>query len=339
MAKVLVTGASGFIGSHLAAALVGRGDDVTCLVQKTSKIEGLKSLGVRLVYGDVTQPESLSAVVSGQDVVYHLAGLTMALTKRQFFRVNQGGMHNIAQACAAQGGPPVLLIVSSLAAVGPALDGRPKIESDPPKPVSDYGRSKRAGEQEAENFAGRVPITIVRPPIVLGQGDRLGLPMFRSVNRFGIHVVPNRRRHCFSLIHADDLVELMILAARRGKRLAPSGGNGLQAGQGYYFAACEEDVIYDDLGRLIGAALGRSRVFPLHVGKPAVWTVAAVMETVSQIRRRPLYLHIDKAREINAGSWICSPRKAVEDLGFSVKAPLADRLCQTAQWYRNEGWL
>ncbi len=241
---------------------------MTCLVRKTSQIEGLNRLGVRLVYGDVTQPESLMPAVAGQDIVYHLAGLTLALTKRQFFRVNQGGIRNIAQACAAQASPPVLLVVSSLAAAGPALDGRPKIESDPAEPVSAYGRSKRAGEQEAELFADRVPTTIVRPPIVLGERDHLGLPMFRSVNRFGIHVVPGLGRHRFSLIHAADLVELMILAAQRGKRLAPLGGNGSQAGQGYYFAACEEDVVYDDLGHLIGRVLGRRRVFPLHIAIP-----------------------------------------------------------------------
>ena len=339
MAKALVTGASGFIGSHLTAALVARGDEVTCLVQKTSQIDGLNRLGLRLVYGDVTQPESLMPAAAGQDIVYHLAGLTMALTKRQFFRVNQGGIRNMAQACAAQGSPPVLVVVSSLAAAGPALDGRPKSESDTAQPVSAYGWSKRAGELEAESFADRVPTTIVRPSIVLGERDHLGLPMFRSINRFGIHVVPGRGRHRFSLIHAADMAELMILAAQRGKRLAVLGRSGSQAGQGYYFAACEEDVVYDDLGHLIGAVLGRRRVFPLRVGKPTVWVVAAVVEAVSQIIRRPLYLHIDKAREITAGSWICSPHSAAVDLGFSVKAPLVERLRQTAEWYRSEGWL
>jgi nucleoside-diphosphate-sugar epimerase len=339
MAKVLVTGASGFIGQHLASALVARGEEVTCLVWKTSQLDSLHRLGVRLVHGDITEPEGLTAAVAGQEAVYHLAGLTLALRERHFFQVNQGGCRNIARACAAQPNPPVLLVVSSLAAAGPALDGRPKIESDPSLPVSAYGRSKRAGEREAESFADRVPTTIVRPPIVLGEGDRLGLPMFRSVDKFGVHLVPGLGRHRFSLIHVADLVELLILAAQRGKRLAPSGRNGSQGGQGYYFAACEEDVVYDDLGRLIGKVLGRRRVFPLHVANPVVWIVASAVEAVSQIRRRPLYMHIDKAREITAGSWICSPRRAVEDLGFSVKAPLVERLRQTARWYRKEGWL
>jgi nucleoside-diphosphate-sugar epimerase len=339
MAKVLVTGASGFIGSHLVSALVSRGDEVTCLVRTTSETDALNHLCVRLVYGDVTRPESLIPAVAGQKIVYHLAGLTLALTKNQFFRVNRDGCRNIARACAAQSDPPVLVTVSSLAAAGPSLDGRPKIESDPLHPVSNYGWSKLAGEREVELFADRVPTTIVRPPIVLGERDRLALPMFNSVDKFGIHFVPGFPRHRFSLIHADDLSELIILAAQRGKRLPPPNRNGSPCGQGRYFAACEEDLLYDDLGRLIGAVLGRRLVFPLHVANPVVWIIAGAVEAISQIGGRPLYMQLDKAREVTAGSWLCSHRAATKDLGFSVKIPLAERLRQTAQWYRSEGWL
>jgi len=339
MGRLLVTGASGFIGRHLVSALAAKGDEVTCLVRKSSRTAHLDCKGVRLAFGDVTEPESLPGAVSGQEIVYHLAGLTLALTNRQFFRVNQDGVRNICQACANQSNPPVLLAVSSLAAAGPAFNGRPIMESDPPLPVSAYGRSKRSGELEAESFAHRTPITIVRPPIVLGEGDRYGLSIFKSIDKFRIHLVPGRKRVKYSMIHAADLADLMILAARRGERLAPSRQEESRSGQGYYFAACEDDVAYDELGQLIGTALGRNRVALKHAAIPLVWTAAAVAEGVSQVTRRPLYMNFDKVREITAGSWICSPRKALEKLGFSVKATLAERLRQTAQWYRSEGWL
>jgi nucleoside-diphosphate-sugar epimerase len=339
MAKVLITGGSGFIGLHLALALAERGNEVTCLVRKTSSIADLRRMGVRLIQGDITDPACLLEAVAGQETVYHLAGCTVALTNRQFFQVNQGGSRNMVEACAIQSQPPVLVMVSSLAAAGPAVDRRPKIESDPSLPVSAYGRSKLAAEQELERYADRVPTTIVRPPIVLGEGDRMGLSMFWSIAKFGVHVVPGLGRNQFSVIHVADLVNLLMLAAQRGQRLPPRGRNGGRPGQGYYFVSCEEDPVYDELGRLIGKALGRRRVFPLHIAYPVVWIVAAGVEAVSQIERRPLYMHLDKAREVTAGSWICSNRAAVRDLGFSPQAPLIERLRQTVDWYRREGWL
>jgi nucleoside-diphosphate-sugar epimerase len=339
MAKVLVTGASGFVGKHLVAALTDRGDEITCLVRKSSRIDPTWKAGTRLVFGDVTNPDSLPPAVSGQDIVYHVAGCTQALAPRQFYRVNQRGVANVAQVCAGQTNPPVLVSVSSLAAAGPAIDDKPKIESDRSMPVSHYGHSKRAGERAAEAFADRVPITIVRPPIVLGEADRMGLPLFRSIARFAVHMVPGLNRRRFSLIHADDLVQLLILAAERGKRLPPHGRPESHGSQGYYFAACEEDPAYSDLGRMVAEAVGRHLVVIIPTATPMLWMVAVAGEAVSHLRQDPLFMNLDKAREITAGSWICSARAATEELGFSVGAPLLERLRQTAEWYRKEGWL
>jgi dihydroflavonol-4-reductase len=338
MAKVLVTGASGFIGTHLVAALAARGDQITCLVRKTSNVDSLQTLGAHLAYGDVTDADSLSAAVAGQQVVYHLAGRTMALKGRQFYEVNRRGVAQVAKACAGQQTPPVMVFVSSLAAAGPAVDGRPRVESDPPDPVSHYGRSKRSGEHAAESFAQRVPITVVRPPIVIGEGDRLGLPLFRSVMHFGVHLAPGYRPRRFSLIHADDLVRLLILAAERGRRLPPLGQCNQPAGQGYYFAACEQDPTYADLGRLVAEAVGR-RVLVIPTGMRVIRTMAVVGEAIAQVRHEPLLMNLDKAREIAAGSWLCSGQAAKEELGFEVGAPLLDRLRQTAQWYTEQRWV
>jgi dihydroflavonol-4-reductase len=338
MAKVLVTGASGFIGTRLVAALAAQGDEVTCLVRKTSKVERLKEFNIRTAFGDVTDPESLPASIAGQDIVYHLAGRTLALKDRQFYEVNRRGTAHVAKACAGRETPPVLVYVSSLAAAGPAIEGRPRVESDLPEPVSHYGRSKRSGEHAAESFAHRVPITVVRPPIVLGEGDQMGLPMFRSVIRLGVHLAPGLKEQRFSLIHVDDLVNLIILAAQRGRRLPPLGQTGDTPAEGYYFAACEQDPTYSDLGRLIAESVGR-RVLVMHTAMPVVRTVAAVGEAISQIRHHPLLMNLDKVREIAAGSWLCSAQAAREQLGFEVAAPLIERLRQTAEWYRQEGWL
>ena len=265
--------------------------------------------------------------MAGQEIVYHLAGCTQALDPRHFYRVNQRGVANVAQACAGQTTPPVLVSVSSLAAAGPATDGRPKTEADRAAPVSHYGHSKRAGERAAEAFADRVPITIVRPPIVLGEADRMGLPLFRSIARFGVHMVPGLRPPA---LLADPRRRPGAIADP-GRRARPASAAARarpesHGPQGYYFAACEEDPTYADLGRMVGEALGRRLVVVIPTATPLVWMVAVAGEAISRIRHDPLFMNLDKAREITAGNWLCSARAAAEQLGFAVGAPLIERL-------------
>ena len=267
------------------------------------------------------------------------AGLTKAFKARQFYEVNKAGVTNVARACSEQENPPVLIIVSSLAAVGPAKRGCFHKESDAPRPVSLYGRSKRAGEEAAERYASKVPTTIVRPPIVFGEQDKAGFEMFKTIAKSGIHPVPGYFPNSYSMIHVGDLVEVLILAADRGKRLPDGNGPTSDAGTGYYFAACDEHPTYYQLGRLIGAALGRRRTLTIPFAVPVVRCVGAFGELTGRLRGQPSVMNWDKAREAAAGSWICSAEKAKQELGFTVPSSLGDRLNQTAQWYRDVGWL
>jgi nucleoside-diphosphate-sugar epimerase len=230
-------------------------------------------------------------------------------------------------------------MVSSLAAAGPSPDGRLRVESDQPTPVSEYGRSKRAGELAAERLAAEVPITVVRPPIVFGPMDRTSLPLFRPVARFGVQLTPGSARFRYSLIHVADLVRLLILAAQRGKRLAPWLGNGSSSSDGYYFAACERHPDYAELAQMIGALVGRSHVVTIPVATPLIWLVADSVEVASRLCRRPFILNHDKAAEVTAGSWTCSPDAAARELQFRVGASLEQRLGETIEWYREHQWL
>jgi nucleoside-diphosphate-sugar epimerase len=191
---------------------------------------------------------------------------------------------------------------------------------------------------------------------VIGESDPATCAIFAAVARSGIHVVPTWRNHHVSVIHAADLADLLILAAERGRRLLPDAvtpsvqpgaeqkpyaqdqGPG-NAAQGCYFAACGEDPTYADFGRMVGRALGRRRVLALHVGPAIVWAVAGVSYLISRLRGQAHYFDPDKAREARAGDWTCSAQAAQEDLGFRASVCLADRLRQTADWYRQNGWL
>ena len=153
--RILVTGATGFIGGVLANQLAARGDRVRALVRATSRTHALARLGAELAPGDVSDPASLQRAVEGCEGVVHLAGAVKALSKAELFRANAGGTRNVVEACARTGCR--LVYVSSLAAAGPSLGGRPRREEDPPAPVSSYGESKLAGEAAVRAAAGRCP--------------------------------------------------------------------------------------------------------------------------------------------------------------------------------------
>jgi nucleoside-diphosphate-sugar epimerase len=341
MARVLVTGASGFIGTKLTERLVARGDDVTCLVRSSSKRELLEPLGVRFALGDVRDADAVRAAVRGSEIVYHLAGLVTAIRAADLMEVNAAAFRNVLSACAESAPPPALVYVSSLAAAGPSPPDRPRTEGDPAEPVSNYGRAKRTAELIAEEFAARVPITIVRPPIVFGEGDPMMCKLFRPIFRFGVHVALGIARSRYSLIHVRDLVDALVLCAERGTRLAPSGsGKELNPPPGYYFVATDEQPTFAELGSLIGNSLGRRSVRILRTpGTVALWTGAAMAEAVARLRGQPNIFSFDKVREAAAGSWVCSPQTIRLDLGFSPQAPFIERLRQTADWYRQHEWL
>lgn len=334
---VLVTGASGFIGRHMVRRLIELGYRVSCLVRATSLIDELRSAGAQLVTGDVTDTAVIgrALAVSQASIVFHLAGLTKALRADDFLRVNAGGVESVAAACADRTDKPVLVVVSSLAAAGPCAVGRPRVESDAPTPVSAYGCSKLAGEQATARYAGVVPISIVRPPIVFGPGDRAILEMFRPIARWGIHAVPGRGEQRFSLIHVADLVEGLLLAAEKGERLHPNG----LPGQGVYFMAMEDELTYTELGQAMAIALEKKRATVVHLPGPLVKLVGLCGDAMGRIRQRPAWINSDKMTEALAGSWTCSSAKASTQLGWSPAAALAKRLHEMAQWYRHAGWL
>jgi nucleoside-diphosphate-sugar epimerase len=360
MSRVLVTGATGFIGVHLVRRLRDAGAEVVCFVRRTSHRASLKPFDVEFIEGDVSDADSIAKAVEGCEAVYHVAGMTSALTKAELHRVNAEGTRNVAAACAKQASPPVLVHVSSIAASGPSALDRPHANGAVCAPISHYGRSKLAGERALGEFADRVPITIVRPPIVFGQGDRSSLPLFASVQRFGIHMSPLWRSPPFSFIHADDLAAALLAAAQSGTRLrateqvavlVAAGANGNAhnardfketpetARDGVYFASADEIVTYAEFGRRIGRTLGLRRTAVIPNAASSVWLAALGSEVVARLRRKPMIFNLDKAREALAGAWTCSSESLKRDTDWRPAKSLDERLAETAQWYQEQGWL
>jgi nucleoside-diphosphate-sugar epimerase len=338
MTLALVTGASGFVGGHLVESLVRRGFRVRCLVRATSSLDLLDTVDAELVQGDLSDGPTLERAVAGTDVVFHVAGLTAALRAEDFLRVNAHGTAHVARACAACPNPPVHVLVSSVAAVGPARRHRPRRESDPVAPVSTYGRSKLAGERFAQRWARRVPTTIVRPGVVFGPRNRELLPTFWGIHRWRFHFIPTWFWPPLSMIHVEDLVEILVRAFQSGQRLVPSPDDAEQRGRGCYFACADEYPDYVQLGRMALRAMGGRHMVVMPLVTPLPWMLAGAVQLGGQIVRRPGHLNLDKIREACAESWACSTEATRQDLQFTAP-PLAERLQSTIDWYFEEGWL
>ncbi|MEM9366671.1 MAG: NAD-dependent epimerase/dehydratase family protein [Planctomycetota bacterium] len=338
--QILVTGGSGFIGSRLVPYLLAQDLDVCCLVRESSNTSALDALGVETRVGDLDDTDSLMNALRGCTHVLHLAGMTKALRSRELWNANERGTKNLVDATLRVAGdkePAVFVLVSSLAAAGPVLmrgEPRPRSEADPVEPVSNYGRSKRDGEMVALEAAGQLPLSIVRPPIVFGPGDKDGLNLFRPIARFGVHVAPGLRRTLYSLIHADDLSQSIWAVATSGQRCVDEASN-----QGIYFASHPTNLSYGDLGREIGRALGRRKTWVIPTLPIGVRVVAGINEGISQVFRRPHILGWDKSREAITRGWACDSSRLRDELKVPFDTPLFEQLRATSMWYAMKGWL
>lgn len=344
MSRRLVTGATGFIGGHLVASLTAQGHAVRCLVRRSSDTTHLPAAGVELIVGDVSDAGAVQRAVQGCDIVYHLAGKTSARHRAELYRVNEGGCEQVARACAAQKTPPLLILVSSLAAAGPCPPHRLITERDPARPVSAYGRSKYAGECATWSWADRMPLSIVRPAIVFGPRNRDMLPIFQVIQRLGVHAVPGMTPRRVSLIHQQDLLEILDRVVRVGQRVKPqqpasAAVEPSEDAAGIYFAAAPEQPTYAELGRMIARALDRSPLLVLPLPEPLIWLIAAGNQCVTHLRGRSDSLNLDKIREAVAGDWISSTDRVRDELGFQPPCSLQQRLNETARWYRTHGWV
>jgi len=321
--KVLVTGATGFVGSHLVEALRRRHAEVTALVRSTGKAPALESQGVRLVAGDLHDPAALERAAAGQDVIFHVAGLVAAMDEAEFLRVNREGTAGLLEA-ADRSRVRRFVLVSSMAAGGPSAPGRPHTGDEPPRPVTAYGRSKLAAEELVR--AGRVPWTILRPPMVYGPRDREVLKVFRLA-RLGIAPVFGEGTQELSAVHGADLAQAIISAALAERAVGR-----------LYYACHPETFTSAAFVRSVGAALGRS-VRVLRLPRPLGSAALSVTGAAARLAGRPTILTPDKANEFFQAAWTGDPRPLVEETGWAPEFNLEAGLAHTYEWYRSAGWL
>ncbi len=324
---VLVTGANGFVGSHLVEGLLDKGYQVRCLVRKTSDLKWLSGLEVEYVYGDMADRNSLKAAITNVDIIFHSAGLTKAKTREDYFKANAEGTKNLIEVC-LQENPKLkrFVYISSQAAVGPGADERPTDETAPCRPVSYYGESKLEGERIVLNYISRLPITIIRPPAVYGPRDTDMLGFFK-VAKSGFRISFGRGESFISLVQVKDLIDGVILAAENPKA----------AGQTYFIA---DDRVYSwrEAFSIIAGALDKKTI-PLKIPKSVVFILAFLAENFCLLLGKTPAFNTQKAKEITQRYWGLNISKAKTELGFVPNFPLDKGAEETVKWYREKGWL
>ncbi|MCX8028949.1 MAG: SDR family NAD(P)-dependent oxidoreductase [Brevinematales bacterium] len=318
--RVLITGATGFIGHHLVDLLYKEGFKIKCLVRKTSNVAKIKDK-VELVYGEVTVPSSLENAVKDVDYVIHSAAVVKALTKDEYYRVNTNGTINLFEAVLNYN-PRIkrFVFISSQAASRPSdIPIREEVVSNP---VTSYGKSKLEAEKFLENNIDKVPITIIRPSAVYGPGDREFLPVYQMVNK-GVEILVKKGKTKLSLVYVKDLVKSIFLAMVSDKTIGKK-----------YFSTYPESVYLADFYREIEKALGKKFVLRIHVPVSVLYGVSFVNTVISRLLRVPSMFNFEKVNEIKE-SWVCSSENLIRDVNMKYEYSLSQGVEETISWARD----
>lgn len=324
--KIAVTGATGFIGSHLSESFLARGHEVTCLVRDPGKLRWIAGLPVRLVRGDLESTEALRDFVTGQDIVVHAAGLTKARGLEEFVHANVGGTEKLLQAIRTHD-PRIkrFLYFSSQAAMGPSTADVPLTEDCAQKPVSLYGRSKSLAEKCMQGFRDALPMTVIRPPTVYGPRDTDVLAFFRMVKR-GIAPVLGDR-HLVSVVYVKNLIQGVCLAIER-----PMGSF-----RSYFFTDGGEHT-WRELLDMMAQAMGK-KALRVRVPLFAAAAAAGISQLWGTISGRPALLNMDKLAEMRQESNTVCDQRARSELGYRPAFSTEQALAETVSWYHAEGLL
>ena len=326
-AKILVTGATGFVGSHLVDQLIEHKRSVRCLVRKSSNLRYLNDPRIELAYGGLDNTTDWDEALEDVDVIYHVAGATFARRAQDYFTVNhQGTEALVAEALKRRNQIKRFVHISSLAAVGPARNGQPVDEDTTPAPITPYGRSKLMSEEAVRVVADLVPITIVRPPAVYGPRDYGVLEFFKAV-KGGMFPMIGRRDKRVSLVHARDLAGGIILAGESERAIGRT-----------YFISSEDDYSMLAVADLI-AALMRKRLRTITIPRAVAYSMAIAAEAGAALLGKPPVINRDKVTDLSQTGWTCSIERAKSELGYNPQVPIEDGLRETITWYKNEGWL
>lgn len=324
----VVTGANGFVGSHMVDYLLSKGHHVKCIVRTSSNLRWLEGKDVEIFKCGLFDKEGLKEVLKSADYLFHIAGVVKSKKEEGYFKGNVETTRNLLEVVSeVNQGIKRIVIVSSQTAGGPSLNGNtPKKESDPAVPITTYGRSKKAQEDLAKEYMDKLPITIARAPAIYGERDTEIYLVFKTYKQ-GLFTLIGFDDKKLSLIHVADLVRGLYLCAvsERGK------------GEIYNISS-SEFYSWGPIGMEIGKALKKKAV-TLRFPHMLVYSVAGAAQFFALFSPKAATFNIEKARDFVQSFWTLDPSKAKQDLGFTQEISLSEGIKRTIDWYKENKWL
>ncbi len=328
MKRILITGASGFIGSTLVDEALKRGWEVTAAVRPSSDKTYLQDPRIQFLNLNFKDEKALQSALekSGRfDYIIHNAGTTKALDRQGYFDVNVELTKNFVEIL-KEGGlqPDMFLFTSSLAAMGPTQKDKIITPSVSRQPVTYYGESKLAAEQYLATCEGFNWVAI-QPTAVFGPRDKEFLAVVNPI-KMGLELSLGTQPQQLSFIYSKDLVRMMLAALEHGQ-------------SGKCYLATDGNVYSNaDLGNAI-STLFNKKTFKFGIPISIVKVVAFVAEKIGDIRKEPPMLNRNKLGELMAESWICDMQETFTDLQFTPQYDLFLGMKETIDWYKQAGWI
>ena len=329
--KILITGASGFIGSFIVEEALKRGFETWAAIRKSSSKEWLQDERIRFIELNLSSKAQLVEQLRGQDFDYvvHAAGVTKCLNKADFHRINTEGTKNLVEALLEVEMPlKRFVFVSSLSIFGAIKEQQPYEEireSDTPQPNTEYGRSKLAAEQYLEKKKG-LPYIILRPTGVYGPREKDYFIMAKSIQQHSDFAVGYKRQD-ITFVYVKDVVQAVFLALEKG-----------EDGRKYFLSDGE---VYQSatFSNLIHEALGRP--WWIRITAP-VWVLRIVTffgEYIGRMTGKVTALNNDKYNILKQRNWRCDIQPAIDELGYQPKYKLKQGVEETIKWYKDNKWL
>lgn len=333
MARVLITGASGFIGGYLVAHALQSGHEVTAAIRPNSDRTRLNHPDLKLLelplehLPDMRQKLKLAGRF---DWVIHNAGVTKALTREAYREGNLEHTRRLTQALQDSGlFPDKFLFVSSLAALGAAPADQPLIYSEqPPKPLTPYGESKFETECYLETLPYEFPWVAVQPTAVYGPWERDILTFIKMANH-GLELSIGTKSQRLSFIHASDVARAIFHILGNPKPGLPRK----------YILSDGKAYTTEDLGASVRTALGGKKTIKIRLPLGLIRQVAGITETIGRWQQKPSSLNRDKIPELAAENWHCDVSPLYQDLQFQAEFDLYSGMQNTIAWYKQAAWI